>query len=160
MEIEDDFPLHPFTGNKRVNTIELPASIEKKVEEFKAFYDSEVNTVLSYFQGIENDPMVSTKDFFVQCWTTAQLMTDWKQEVQRIVNEKQLHREKGTIEVDKALLWETIQYDITEPLALEFRKRKANMAKSIVTFVKMLAAAGFLAGIAYSLYLFGVDFSF
>lgn len=132
---------------------ELPRSVERLVDAFGEFYLKEVSNVFNAFSVGNEDAFIKTKEYFINLWESTNSSQDWAKKTNEFG--------KGISELsdsEKDLLWEEIYFEITEPMALAFRKKKAETAKSLATFGKMVAATGFLAGLAYSLYLYGVKF--
>ena len=132
---------------------ELPRSVEQMVDAFGEFYWKEVSSVFKTLSVENEDAFIKTKEFFINLWESSNSSQDWPNKTNEF--------SQGNSELsdsEKDLLWEEIYFEITEPMALAFRKKKAETARSLATFGKMLAAAGFLAGLAYSLYLYGVKF--
>jgi hypothetical protein len=141
-----------------METNELPRSIERLVDEFYAFYNKESEGVFSLLTLVESNPLNATKEFFINVWEDSNHKSEWELKIKVLLEGKAVSKSFQFEEVDKEFLWEEIYYEITEPISLAFRKRKAEFMNSLATFGKMLAAAGFLAGVAYSLYTYGIRF--
>jgi len=132
---------------------ELPAAEARLVDAFGEFYWKEASRVMAIFSLEGSDSFLKTKDFFLEIWAKGNSISDWGTKIHDFPP-----AQSELTDAEKDLLWEEIYFEITEPMALAFRKKKAEFAKSMATFGKMLAATGFLAGLAYSLYLYGVKF--